>query len=158
MNTNPQTDSTLNMTPNTNIPRHVPGDSQYTRHYRLETGVWLHCCFQSKTKIDPIHAISIGCVEVSLKCPVAAIIVITTSGLSAKIIAQYRPKCPVLAIVRHGKYARKLCVWRNLISVHYIGKYRLLFGSQCTHLLRRTIKTIEIHIAFMHLKQTKNVR
>lgn len=83
---------------------------------------------QSKPKIDPIHAMSIGCVEVSLKCHVAAIIVITTSGLSAKIIARYRPRCPVLAIVRHGKSARKISVWRNLIAVHYISKRIFLYS------------------------------
>lgn len=78
-------------------------------------------CVQPKPTIDPAHAISIGCVEVSLKCNAAAIIVITTSGLSAKIIARYRPMCPVLAILRHGKCARKISVWRNLIALHYIG-------------------------------------
>jgi len=81
-------------------------------------------CFQHKTKdVNPSHAISIGCVQVSSRCHAAAIIVITSSGFSAKIVARYRPECPVLAIVRHGKCARKLCVWRNLTSVHYVGKY-----------------------------------
>jgi len=80
--------------------------------------------FQSKPKINPAHAVSIGCVEVSFKCNAAAIIVITTSGLSAGVVARYRPKCPVLAIVRHGKSARKLSVWRNVIALQYIGKYQ----------------------------------
>lgn len=79
--------------------------------------------FQSKPKIDPAYAISIGCVEVSLKCHAAAIIVVTTTGLSAKIIARYRPRCPVLAIVRHGKCARKISTWRNLFAIHYTGKF-----------------------------------
>lgn len=78
---------------------------------------------QSESMIEPIHAMSIGCVEVSLKCQAAAIIVITTSGLSAKIIARYRPKCPILAIVIQGKCARKISVWRNVIAVQYKGKY-----------------------------------
>ncbi|XP_026806465.1 pyruvate kinase-like [Rhopalosiphum maidis] len=75
---------------------------------------------KSKPKIDPAHAVSIGCVEVSFKCHAAAIIVITTSGLSARLIARYRPRCPVLAIVKNGKSARKLSVWRNLIALQYI--------------------------------------
>ncbi|XP_060835514.1 pyruvate kinase-like [Rhopalosiphum padi] len=75
---------------------------------------------KSKPKINPAHAVSIGCVEVSFKCHAAAIIAITTSGLSARFIARYRPRCPVLAIVRNGKSARKLSVWRNVISLQYI--------------------------------------
>ncbi|KAE9541213.1 hypothetical protein AGLY_004458 [Aphis glycines] len=75
---------------------------------------------KSKPKIEPAHAVSIGCVEVSFKCHAAAIIVITTSGLSARFIARYRPRCPVLAIVNHGKSARKLSVWRNVIALQYI--------------------------------------
>ncbi|CAI6347792.1 unnamed protein product [Macrosiphum euphorbiae] len=90
-----------------------------------EAAIWEQQLFtelnkKSKPKIDPAQAISIGCVEVSLKCHAAAIIVITTSGLSARYIARYRPRCPVLAIVRHGKSARKLSVWRNIIALQYI--------------------------------------
>ncbi|XP_022172345.1 pyruvate kinase-like [Myzus persicae] len=90
-----------------------------------EAAIWEQQLFtelnkKSKPKIDPAHAVSIGCVEVSFKCHAAAIIVITTSGLSARFIARYRPRCPVLAIVRHGKSARKLSVWRNVIALQYI--------------------------------------
>ncbi|XP_026820471.1 pyruvate kinase-like [Rhopalosiphum maidis] len=90
-----------------------------------EATIWENQLFnelnkKSKPKIDPAHAVSIGCVEVSFKCNAAAIIVITTSGLSAGVVARYRPKCPVLAIVRHGKSARKLSVWRNVIALQYI--------------------------------------
>ncbi|KAL4142261.1 hypothetical protein QTP88_004755 [Uroleucon formosanum] len=90
-----------------------------------EAAIWEQQLFtelnkKSKPKIDPAQAISIGCVEVSFKCHAAAIIVITTSGLSARFIARYRPRCPVLAIVRHGKSARKLSVWRNVIALQYI--------------------------------------
>ncbi|VVC45084.1 Pyruvate kinase,Pyruvate kinase-like, insert domain,Pyruvate/Phosphoenolpyruvate kinase-like [Cinara cedri] len=90
-----------------------------------EAAIWEHQVFsdlnnKAKPKVDPAHAICIGCVEVSLKCHAAAIIVITTSGLSAKIVARYRPRCPVLAIIKNGKAARKITVWRNLTAVHYI--------------------------------------
>ncbi|KAL5240901.1 hypothetical protein ACI65C_008311 [Semiaphis heraclei] len=90
-----------------------------------EAAIWEQQLFtdlnkKCKPKIDPAHAVSIGCVEVSFKCHAAAIIVITTSGLSARFIARYRPRCPVLAIVRHGKSARKLSVWRNVIALQYI--------------------------------------
>lgn len=72
--------------------------------------------------MNPSHAVSIECVGVSSKCHAAAIIVITTSGLSAMTIARYRPRCPVLAIVRHGRCARKISVWRNIVAVHYLSE------------------------------------
>ncbi|CAI6355865.1 unnamed protein product [Macrosiphum euphorbiae] len=87
-------------------------------------------CFQSKPKIDPAHAVSIGCVEVSFKCHAAAIIVITTSGLLAQLIARYRPRRPVLAIVRHGKSARKLSVWRNVIALQYIDPIENIWSKE----------------------------
>ncbi|CAI6353367.1 unnamed protein product [Macrosiphum euphorbiae] len=93
----------------------------------LAQKIVLSKCNLSKPKIDPTQAISIGCVEVSFKCHAAAIIVITTSGLSARYIARYRPRCPVLAVVRHGKSARKLSVWRNIIALQYIGPIENVF-------------------------------
>ncbi|CAH1731973.1 hypothetical protein AGLY_015454 [Aphis glycines] len=85
---------------------------------------------KSKPKIDPAYAISIGCVEVSFKCHAAAIIVITTSGMSARLIARYRPRCPILAIVRHGKSARKLSVWRNVIALQYIDPIENIWSKE----------------------------
>lgn len=96
--------------------------SYFNRFLFFFTDFFVCCCPQSRPKIDPAHAISIGCVEVSLKCHAAAIIVLSTSGLSAITIARYRPRCPVLAIVKSGKSARKMSVWRNLTAVYYIGK------------------------------------
>lgn len=77
---------------------------------------------RDQSDIDPAHVISFQCVEVSLKCNVALIIVLTTSGLSAKIIAKYRPRCPILAIIKQRNSAKKMSVWRNLVPVHYLGK------------------------------------
>ncbi|XP_026820468.1 pyruvate kinase-like [Rhopalosiphum maidis] len=85
---------------------------------------------KSKPIIDPVHAISIGCVEVSFKCHAAAIIVISTPGLSTRLITRYRPRCPVLAIVRHGKSARKLSVWRNVIALQYIDPIENIWSRE----------------------------
>ncbi|XP_025198002.1 pyruvate kinase-like [Melanaphis sacchari] len=100
-----------------------------------EATVWEQQLFtelnkKSKPKIDPAHAISIGCVEVSLKCHAAAIIVITMSGLSARLVARYRPRCPVLAIVRHGNSARRLSVWRNIIALQYIDPIENIWSKE----------------------------
>ncbi|XP_050440040.1 pyruvate kinase-like [Adelges cooleyi] len=100
---------------------------EYLSHVcrRAESAIWEQQLFnelnhKSKPKVDPAHAFSIGCVEVSLKCYAKAIVVISTSGLSARTIARYRPRCPIIAIIKQGKAARKLSVWRNLITVHFL--------------------------------------
>ncbi|XP_050527313.1 pyruvate kinase-like isoform X2 [Daktulosphaira vitifoliae] len=92
-----------------------------------ESAIWEQHLFnelnhKSKPKIDPAQAISIGCVEVSLKCNATAIIVISTSGLSARNIARYRPRCPIIAITKLSKASRKLSVWRNLTIIRYLSK------------------------------------
>ncbi|XP_017773351.1 PREDICTED: pyruvate kinase PKM-like isoform X2 [Nicrophorus vespilloides] len=72
--------------------------------------------------MEPIYSLSIGVVEASVKSSAAAIIVLTTSGRTAKIIAKYRPRCPIIAVTRHSRVSRQLRMYRAVEPIHFIKK------------------------------------
>lgn len=60
-------------------------------------------------------------VDFAMRNDAVCIIVLTATGRTAKLIAKYRPQCPILAVTRFGHVARKLNVWKAVIPVYYIG-------------------------------------
>ncbi|CAH1403288.1 unnamed protein product [Nezara viridula] len=71
--------------------------------------------------LDPAHAICIAAVMAAMKCHAAGIMVVSTSGRSAQLVARYKPRCPIFAITRYGSVARQLSLWRGVFPVHYIA-------------------------------------
>ncbi|RZC34620.1 PK domain containing protein [Asbolus verrucosus] len=77
-------------------------------------------CSLKKPPIEPIESICMAAVEASFKSNAAAIILITTSGRSAKLISRYRPRCPIIALTRLGRIAKQLMVYKGVIPIYYV--------------------------------------
>jgi len=89
-----------------------------------EAAVWQKQLFIDITShavppIDAAHTIAIATVEASVKCLAAAIIVVTTSGRSAHLIAKYRPKCPIITVTRNPQTARQCHLYRGILPIYY---------------------------------------
>lgn len=89
-----------------------------------EAALWQKQLFVDLTSdalppLNSTHTTAIAAVEASLKCQAAAIIVLTTTGTSAHMIAKYRPRCPIFAVTRFHQVARQCHLWRALLPLHY---------------------------------------
>lgn len=72
---------------------------------------------------DQVHGTAISAVIAAQRSLAAAIIVITTSGATARIVAKYRPRCPVIAVTRYVHVARHLHLWRGIMPLIYEGLF-----------------------------------
>lgn len=91
-----------------------------------ESQVWQYELFKSLDALtwpplDPAKAVCMSAVTAALKSQAAAILVVTTSGRSAQVMASYRPRCPVIAITRYGAVARQLNLFRGVYPIHYLA-------------------------------------
>jgi len=70
---------------------------------------------------NPSQMESVACsaVNAALESNAGAIVVLTTSGFSARLIAKYRPSCPIIAVTRHGHTARIMHLSRGCHPLFY---------------------------------------
>lgn len=71
--------------------------------------------------IEPTEAICMSAVDVSIKTNAAVIIVCTVTGRSARLLAKYRPRCPVIAITRSAQVARHMNIYRAVYPLIYLS-------------------------------------
>lgn len=72
---------------------------------------------------DAIQALAHTAVETASKTSANAIIVLTTSGKSAYLLASFRPRCPILAVTRCSRAFRQSYLYRGVIPILYTGRW-----------------------------------
>jgi len=65
------------------------------------------------------EATACSAVNAAFELKVHAIIVISTTGNSARLVSKYRPLCPILTVTRYPQVARQLHLHRGCIPVIY---------------------------------------
>jgi pyruvate kinase len=68
------------------------------------------------------EAVSQASVSMAANLHAAAILCLTETGFSSRLISKYRPACPILAITSSQIVARKLCMNWGVIPVLYQGE------------------------------------
>uniref|UniRef100_A0A1A9VKP6 Pyruvate kinase n=1 Tax=Glossina austeni TaxID=7395 RepID=A0A1A9VKP6_GLOAU len=89
-----------------------------------ESALWYKNIFQdlldrNPSSIDAAHSVAIAAVDASRKTLASAIIVLTTSGRSAHLMARYKPRCPVLAVTRCNRSFRQCFLYRGIVPILY---------------------------------------
>lgn len=68
---------------------------------------------------EPTKAICVSAVELSIRSRSVAIICLTNSGRTAKMLSHVKPSCPIIAVTRACHTARQLRFWRGVRTMHY---------------------------------------
>ncbi|XP_023022977.2 pyruvate kinase [Leptinotarsa decemlineata] len=73
--------------------------------------------------MEAIYSLGISVVEAASKTNAAAIICLTSSGRTAKILARFRPRCPVIAVTRYGRIGRMLGIYKAMEPIIYLRPF-----------------------------------
>ncbi|KAK9512279.1 hypothetical protein O3M35_000742 [Rhynocoris fuscipes] len=85
-----------------------------------QTDIFNTLSYLASPPIDPAHAVCISAVEAAFKLHATGIFIVTVSGKSAKLMARYKPRCPIFAMTRYGAIARQLNLYKGILPVHII--------------------------------------
>jgi len=73
----------------------------------------------TKKPTDITETVACASVNAVIEHGAAAIIVLTTTGNSARLIAKYRPKVPILTVTRNAQVARQVHLYRGCYPSYY---------------------------------------
>jgi pyruvate kinase len=68
---------------------------------------------------ETAETLALSAVAAAIEQDAGAIIVLSTSGVSARLISKYRPSCPIICVTRKEQTARQLHLSRGVYPVWY---------------------------------------
>ncbi|KAI1926558.1 Pyruvate kinase [Ophidiomyces ophidiicola] len=71
---------------------------------------------------DTVESIAMAAVSASLELNAGAILVLTTSGLTARLLSKYRPVCPIIMVTRNEAAARYSHLYRGVYPFFFPEK------------------------------------
>lgn len=83
--------------------------------------------------MEATHAIATSAVDISIKCFSIAIIVVTRSGRTARLISKYTPRCPIIAVTKSSQVARQCQLYRGILPLFYSSITRSFCSSTVVH-------------------------
>ncbi|KAI9871363.1 MAG: Pyruvate kinase, partial [Watsoniomyces obsoletus] len=66
-----------------------------------------------------MESIAISAVGASMELNAGAILVLTTSGSSARVLSKYRPVCPIIMITRNATASRYAHLYRGVYPFQF---------------------------------------
>ncbi|ETN38667.1 pyruvate kinase [Cyphellophora europaea CBS 101466] len=73
----------------------------------------------AKRPIETMESIAISAVGASMELNAGAILVLTTSGNSARVLSKYRPICPIIMVTRNETASRYSHLYRGVYPFHF---------------------------------------
>jgi len=67
--------------------------------------------------MSSVESICTSAVKTSLECDGPLIVALTETGHTARLLAKYRPKCPILAVTASESVCRQLCSVRGVVPM-----------------------------------------
>ncbi|WVQ63599.1 pyruvate kinase [Kwoniella botswanensis] len=68
---------------------------------------------------ETAETLALSAVAAAIEQDAGAIIVLSTSGVSARLLSKYRPECPIICVTRNQQTARQLHLSRGVYPVWY---------------------------------------
>merc|ERR1711990_516203 len=75
------------------------------------------CVLAQSSSMSTVESVCSSAVKTTVDSNVKLIVALTETGSTARIIAKYRPKCPILSITASDSTARQLLTARGVVVV-----------------------------------------
>jgi len=92
--------------------------------YLAESAICYQPLFDQLRALTPrptetAETLAMSAVAAAIEQAAGAIIVLSTSGVSARLISKYRPQCPIICVTRSEQTARQMHLSRGVYPMYY---------------------------------------